>query len=161
MEEQNINQQSLREILDTCGTYTGLTLGTSMKPLIHQQRDNIIVVKNEGRLKKYDVPVYVTKKGKYIMHRVIKVCSDHYVIVGDNLTNREYVTDDMICGVLAGFYKKGKHYVDCNNSKLYKLYSRVWVALLPIRPFLLLFPRGASWIKRHIFKTGDKAVEKK
>jgi hypothetical protein len=147
--------KSLKEILETTGKYTGLTMGTSMKPLIHHQKDNIIVVKNKGRLKKYDVPVYVTPKGKYIMHRVIKVCDDHYVIVGDNLLTREYVTDDMICGVLVGFYKNGKHYVDCEKSVLYKIYSRVWVALLPIRPLLLLPSRAFGWIKRHIFKKGD------
>ena len=128
--------KSIKEILDTYGKYTGLTMGTSMKPLIHEQRDNIIVVKNKGRLKKYDVPVYVTKQGKYIMHRIVE----------------EYVTDDMICGVLVGFYKDGKKYIDCQNSKAYKIYSKIWVALLPVRPFILLFPRGINWIKRHIFK---------
>ncbi len=137
--------QSIKEILDTYGKYTGLTMGTSMEPLIHEQQDNIIVVKNKGRLKKYDVAVYVTPQGKYIMHRVVKVCDDHYVIVGDNLLKKEYVTDDMICGVLVGFYKKGKKYM---------IYSKIWVALLPIRPAILLFPRGVNWIKRHIFKKG-------
>lgn len=156
-----MEEKSIKEILDSYGQYTGLTMGTSMEPLIHQQKDNIIVVKNNGRLKKYDVPVYVTPAGKYIMHRVIKVCDDHYVIVGDNLLKKEYVTDDMICGVLVGFFKNGKHYVDCQKSTLYKIYSRVWVALLPIRPFILLFPRGVRWIKRHILHRGDNAVETK
>ncbi len=146
---------SLKEILDAYGKYTGLTMGTSMKPLIHHQKDNIIIVKNKGRLKKYDVPVYVTPQGKYIMHRIVRVCDDHYVVVGDNLLKKEYVTDDMICGVLVGFYKNGKHYVDCCNSKLYKLYSRVWVALLPVRPAILFVPRCFGWIKRHLFKRGD------
>lgn len=86
------------------------------------------------------------------MHRIVEVCDDHYVIVGDNLTKKEYVTDDMICGVLVGFYKDGKKYIDCQNSKAYKIYSKIWVALLPVRPFILLFPRGINWIKRHIFK---------
>lgn len=148
--------KSIKEILDTCGKYTGLTMGSSMEPLIHQQRDNIIVVKNNGRLKKYDVPVYVAKNGKYIMHRIIKVCDDHYIIVGDNLLRKEYVTDDMICGVLVGFYKNGKHYVDLEKSKVYKIYSRLWVALLPIRPVLLLFTRGIGYIKRHLFKRGEQ-----
>lgn len=156
-----MSEQSIKEILDTYGQYTGLTMGTSMRPLIHQQRDNIIVVKNKGRLKKYDVPVYVTPQGKYIMHRIIKVCDDHYVIVGDNLLKKEYVTDDMICGVLVGFFKNGKHYIDCKKSKLYKLYSRVWVALLPVRPAIFFVRRGFGWIKRHIFKIGDNTVETK
>lgn len=143
---------SIKEILDKTGLYTGLTMGNSMEPLIHQQRDNIIVVKNKERLKKYDVPVYLTKSGKYVMHRIIKVCDDHYVIIGDNRTEREYVTDDMICGVLAGFYKNGKRYVDCQKSKSYKLYSRVWVALLPVRPALQLVNRGVNFMKRRVFK---------
>ncbi|MDD6659231.1 MAG: S24/S26 family peptidase [Eubacteriales bacterium] len=152
--------KSIKEILDTYGKYTGLTMGTSMQPLIHQQRDNIIVVKNKGRLKKYDVPVYVTPQGKYIMHRVIEVHDDHYIIVGDNLTNREYVTDDMICGVLVGFYKNGKKYIDCTASKWYKLYSKIWVALLPVRPALLFIPRCINKIKRIFSSLGGKKDEK-
>lgn len=143
---------SIREILDKTGTYTGLTMGTSMWPLLHQQRDNIIVVKPKERLKKYDVALYVTSYGKYIMHRVIEVHDDHYIITGDNLLKREYVTDDMICGKLVGFYKNGKKYIDCENSKLYKLYSRVWVALRPVRPAIMLLHRGLAFVKRKVLK---------
>jgi hypothetical protein len=139
---------SIKEILNTYGKYTGLTSGTSMLPLLHQGKDNIIVIKPEERLKKYDVALYVTSYGKYIMHRVIEVHDDHYVITGDNLMAKEYVTDDMICGKLVGFYKNGKHYVDCENSKIYKAYSRVWVALKPFRPFIIYFRRGVGFIKR-------------
>lgn len=147
--------KSIKEILDTFGTYTGMTMGRSMRPLIHQGRDNIIVVKNKERLKKYDCPVYVTENGKYIMHRVVEVHDDHYIIVGDNLLKREYVTDDMICGVLVGYYKRGKHYVDCQKSIPYKLFSRIWVALLPVRPAIFLLKKPYGWIKRHMFKRGS------
>lgn len=143
---------SIKEILDTCGQYTGLTVGTSMNPLIHHQKDNIIVVKNHERLKKYDVPVYQGKNGQYIMHRIVEVHPDHYVIIGDNLMVKEYVTDDMIVGKLVGFYKNGKHYIDCENNKLYKLYSRVWVALYPVRPVYHFARRCLSFVKRRILK---------
>ncbi|MDE6768070.1 MAG: hypothetical protein K2J35_07720 [Eubacterium sp.] len=83
------------------------------------------------------------------------MCENHYVIVGDNLLRKEYVTDDMICGVLVGFYKNGKRYIDLQKSVAYKIYSRIWVALLPVRPALLLIPRGIGYIKRHLFKKGD------
>ena len=140
---------SIKEILDTFGKYTGLTSGTSMLPLLHQGKDNIIVVKPEERLKKYDVALYVTDKGKYIMHRVVEVHDDHYIITGDNLLAKEYVTDDMICGKLVGFYKNGKHYVDCESSKLYLAYSRIWVALKPLRPALLFVRRFTGFV-RHV-----------
>ncbi len=139
---------SIKEILDTYGKYAGLTSGTSMLPLLHQGKDNIIVVKNTERLKKYDVALYVTPQGKYIMHRVVEVHDDHYIITGDNLLAREHVTDDMICGKLIGFYKNGKHYVDCENSKAYKAYSRIWVALRPLRPALLFGRRCTGFARR-------------
>lgn len=143
---------SIKEILEKCGTYTGLTKGTSMRPLLHQGKDNIIVVKPDGRLKKYDVALYTDKTGKYILHRVIEVHEDHYIITGDNLLMREYVTDDMVCGKLVGFFKNGKKYIDCENNKLYKAYSRIWVALRPIRPlYLKLFGYGVA-IKRRVLK---------
>ena len=143
---------SIKECLEQTGKYTGLTMGTSMRPIIHQQRDNIIVVKNTERLKKYDVAVYQLKSGKYVMHRVVEVHDDHYIIVGDNLKMREYVTDDMVCGRLIGYYRKGKRYIDCDNNKFYRLYSRIWVALMPIRPVFIFMNRCIVWFENHILK---------
>ena len=111
----------------------------------------------QGRLKKYDVPVYRTPGGKYIMHRIVQVRPEDYVIIGDNRLQKEYVTDDSICGVLAGFYKDGKRYVDCQNSRRYRLYSRVWVALYPVRPLIMFVHKGCGWIRRHIFKRGERS----
>lgn len=151
MEEFN----SIREILEKNGKYTGLTRGTSMRPIIHQGRDNIIVVKPEGRLKKYDVPVYQSKSGKYIMHRIVEVHDDHYIIIGDNLKTKEYVTDDMIVGKLVGYYRKGKRYIDCDNNKLYRLYAKIWVGLYPIRSFTMFVNRCFAFIDRRILKRED------
>ena len=67
------------------------------------------------------------------MHRIIEVRENDYVVLGDNLLTKEYVTDDMICGKLVGFYKNGKKYIDCENNRLYKFYSKVWVSLFPVR----------------------------
>ena len=150
---------SIKEILNKHGTYTGLTSGTSMLPLLHQGKDNIIVVKPEGRLKKYDVAVYVTENGKYIMHRVVEVHDDHYIFIGDNLLAKEYVTDDMVCGKLVGFYKNGKHYIDCKNSKIYKAYSKFWVKFKPLRPVLLFFRRGFGFL-RHLPKRLIRKLKK-
>lgn len=144
--------QSIKEVLEKNGKYTGLTMGTSMRPIIHQRRDNIIVVKPEGRLKKYDVPVYVTKSGKYVMHRIIEVHDDHYIIMGDNLNTKEYVTDDMIIGRLIGYYRKGKKYIDCDNNKLYRAYSKLWVALIPFRPFTMFINRCVWYVEKKILK---------
>ena len=148
-----MENKSVREILDTYGKYTSMTAGRSMWPLLHEHKDNIIVIKPEGRLKKYDVALYESPDKKYIMHRVVEVHDDHYIITGDNLLAKEYVTDDMVCGVLAGFYKNGKHYIDCQKSKLYMAYSKIWVALRPVRPAILFAERAFGFIKRKIFRS--------
>lgn len=147
---------SVKEILEKTGSYTGLTKGVSMRPMIHQGRDNIIVVKNTERLKKYDVPVFQLKNGKYVMHRIIEVHDDHYITMGDNLKTREYVTDDMICGKLVGYFKKGKRYIDCDNNKIYRLYSRLAVALIPVRPLTIFVNRCFAYIENHFVKRNKK-----
>lgn len=147
---------SIKEILDKTGKYCGLTQGISMRPIIHSGRDTIVVVKNHERLKKYDVPVYQLKSGKYVMHRIIEVHYDHYIIVGDNLTNREYVTDDMICGKLVGYFRRGKKYIDCDKNKLYRLYAHIWVALMPIRPLTIFMNRCVCYIENHFLKRNDR-----
>ncbi len=153
--ENKINDfDKMAEILNKTGIYSGLTSGTSMEPLIHHQKDTIIVTKVNGRLKKYDIPVYKGKNGKMIMHRIVKVCDNHYVIQGDNTNYTEYVTDDMIIGRLSGFYKNGKKYIDLEKNKAYKLYSKIWVAILPLRPVTMFINRGIRFIKRRILKRG-------
>ncbi len=142
--------KSIKQALEENGIYSGLTSGISMEPLIHHQRDTVIIVKPEERLKKYDIPVYILPSGKYVMHRVVEVFDDHYTIVGDNLLKREYVTDDMIIGKLVAFYKNGKRYIDLETNKAYKLYSKIWVALLPLRALYYYPNRFVKRVKRVI-----------
>ena len=147
-----MEQETIREIIDRCGRYTSFTSGYSMFPLIVNQRDNIIVVKPEGRLKKYDIALYERPNGSYVLHRVVEVHDDYYIIVGDHCSYKEKVTDDMICGVLDGFYKNGKKYVDCRNGKGQLLYAKIWVALAPLRPLLFFAERCVRFIKRRVFR---------
>lgn len=131
----------IEDVVDKQGFYAGTTAGVSMYPMLRHRRDTIVVKPVDGRFKKYDVPVYKSN-GKYIMHRVIKVLPDEYIIRGDNCTNKEHVTDDMIIGRLDEFYRNPK---DVTSDKLknlkpvnmegwkYKLYSRLIVKSYPIR----------------------------
>ena len=82
------------------------------------------------------------------MHRIVSVKPDHYIIIGDNLLRKEYVTDDMIIGVLRGFYKNGRRYVDLDKNRFYKLYSRLWVALYPLRPLYVYGKRAVRKLIR-------------
>lgn len=125
------DKRQIEDILKEDGMYVSTTWGVSMYPMLRNRRDTIIVKPYEGRLEKYDVPLY--KRGtNYILHRIIEVRPESYVIRGDNCIPKEYdINDEKILGVLTGFYR-GSKYVDMNGWK-YKCYSRVWVAIYPIR----------------------------
>ena len=152
LSENNSEIQDFVVAINKFGFYSCYTKGTSMEPLIHHQRDKIVVKKAEGELHKYDIPLYPNSNGKIVMHRIVKVCDDHYEIYGDNTKVREYVKKDQVIGRLVGFYKNSKKYIDLEKNKLYKLYSRIWVAILPLRPLTMFINRGIRYIKRHVFK---------
>lgn len=124
-------KKQIEDVLREEGVFVGTTAGSSMYPMLKNRRDTIIIRPYEGRLKKYDVPLY--KRGdKYILHRIIKVLPDSYIIRGDNCIRKEYgITDGQILGVLDGFYRKGKE-VDMEGAA-YRMYVRVWCALFPLR----------------------------
>lgn len=138
----------IEEVLASQGVYISTTSGVSMYPMLRDRQDTIIIRPVSGRLKKYEVPLY--RRGEdYVLHRIVKVTPEGYVICGDNCLNREYqVTDGEIIGVLRGFYR-GDREVDMNGCG-YRLYYRFWVAVYPVRYVVkrgwMLVKRGLKWI---------------
>lgn len=110
--------------------------GDSMMPLIKQDRDLLIIEPVHGRLKKYDVPLYKRDNGQYVLHRILKVREQDYVICGDNRWSKEYgITDKHIIGVLTAVVRDGKE-ISVNDRK-YKLYVHLWCDLFPVRAFVV------------------------
>lgn len=122
---------TIEESLCINGYYASTTAGTSMYPLLRHRRDNIVVRPCNGRLKKYDVPLYKVGE-KYVLHRIIKVLPDGYVICGDNCINKEYnIKDENILGVLTEVYRNNKK---INMDGLpYKIYVRMCRFFYPLR----------------------------
>ena len=124
---------NIEEILKRDGVYVSTTSGISMSPMLRDRRDTIVVTPVAGRLKKYDVALY--KRGdSYVLHRVIKVLPDSYIIRGDNCIAREYgITDSDVLGVLTDFYRGNRK--KSMNTLGYKLYSRLIIAVHPLVSF--------------------------
>ena len=73
---------TFEEMLADYGMIAYTTKGRSMEPLFHQGRDIVIISPPNGRLKPMDVALY--RRGKaYVLHRVIEVTEDGYLIRGD------------------------------------------------------------------------------
>ena len=82
------------------------------------------------------------KRGsKYILHRVLKVLPNGYLIAGDNNAFIERdVTDDMILGVMTRVIRNGKSITPDNFW--YKCYVHLWCDCWPVR--IALF-RGRAY----------------
>ena len=138
---------TIEDMIAQRGQYVSTTAGVSMFPMLRNRRDTVVISPVNGRLKKYDVPLYRRKSdGAYVLHRIIEVRDNSYVARGDNCFNKEYdIEDSQIVGVLTEFYRGNRHVV-C-NSRGFRIYSRFAVAIHPLQMLLL---RIHSHVKRMI-----------
>lgn len=143
------NDKSLEQAIAEEGKIVLTTAGVSMKPLLGNRRDTVIILPANGRLKKYDVPLY-RRREECVLHRIVRVLPESYVICGDNCESYEYdITDDNIIGVLSAFYRKDKYYTV--NDWRYKLYSVYIVKSFPVRMLFRKARRKLARIYRRIF----------
>ena len=139
---------TFEEVINRDGRLVFTNAGTSMRPLIKQGRDVLIIEKPVFPLAKYDVPLYKRESGQYVLHRIVALRGDGYVTRGDSRLHREYgVTDDMIIGVLTAVSRDGKE-TDINSGKM-RLYSRLIVALFPLRAPFMFVSRLVRKIIKH------------
>ncbi len=138
---------SLEEYLKKNGTLTYTFKGTSMNPLLKQGRDLYTVMsKTVIRCKKNDVVLYRKSAHTYVLHRVVEVRSNDYVIQGDNCIMKEYgISDEDIIGVMTSFTHKGKRYLVTDWR--YLCYVQIWKVFHPI---ISVLKRISSSIRRHI-----------
>ncbi len=133
---------TFEEILEQDGVLVYTNVGTSMMPLLRQRKDLIEIRRQDGRCRKYDVILY-KRRGKYILHRILKVFPDGYLIAGDHCTFVERdVTDEMILGVMTKVIRNRKTITP--NNIWYKMYVHLWCDFYPIRMIII---RGKYYIK--------------
>lgn len=145
-----MNKSTFEEELQKNGRLIYTNVGVSMLPLLRQNRDLMIIEKPTGRLKKYDCPLYKRDDGHYVLHRILKVRENDYVICGDNCWQREYgITDDNIIGVLTAVVRDGKTILVADWR--YRLYVHIWCDFFWVRYVLLRFKNLLVRLKRKLF----------
>ena len=142
-----MRKTSLEEELRSGNTCVSTTVGDSMEPMLRNRRDTIVLKPVTGALKRYDLPLYRRPNGQYVLHRILHVKKDGYVICGDNRWWKEYpVPQDWILGVVIEFYRGEKHiYV---TDWKYRLYVHLWCDLFWARA-------GFLWM-RHLILRGKR-----
>ena len=141
-----MNKSTFEEEIEKSSKIIYTNVGDSMMPFIKQGRDVLVISRAEGRLKRYDVPLYKRDSGQYVLHRILKVRENDYVICGDNRWNREYgITDRHIIGVLTGIIRDGRE-IPVTDRK-YRIYVHLWCDFFPVRAF---FIRIRQFLKRRL-----------
>lgn len=120
--------------LETQESAAFFTRGASMRPLLRTHKDIVVIAKPKHPLNVKDVALYRVKgSDKLVLHRVIGIKDDvTYITRGDNTYHKEYVPKDQVVGVMTAVYRGGK-YIDCKNSKGYKVYVWLNKVFYPVR----------------------------
>lgn len=91
--------------------------GISMLPMLRQGLDSVEISAAPPRLKKYDLPLYRRPDGHFVLHRVVDIKSDGYVMCGDNQQIREYgVQPEWILALMTGFYR-GEQFISADDPR--------------------------------------------
>ena len=113
----------IKEAFDNGEEFNLITAGTSMLPMLRDRKDTVVLQKKNGKLKKYDLPLYKRADGSFVLHRIVGIGKEGYILSGDNHDLKEYpVTDEQIIAVVTAYIKDGKRI--STNSLGYKIYCR-------------------------------------
>ena len=144
--------QRIEDELEKHGTYATNTKGISMRPLFKTHRDAVVLKSVDREIKKYDIVLYTDATDRYILHRVIGIRDDVFIIRGDNTFKKEYVDKRRVIAYVVSFNRKGKHHSAKDFG--YKLYCRVWNFIYPVRFVCHKVRTLLGKIKRNLLKRG-------
>ena len=155
---EQIEKQTIEEVLLSHGKYIGPTVGVSMLPMLKNRRDTIVVLPKTERLKRLDVALY--KRGDaYVLHRVLQPIEGGYIIRGDNCYSDENVPENAVIGVLSEFFRKGKHFY-CTDKKYLKYAEKRLKTYKIRRFFVLLKAKCRNGAKRVLYAFGLRKKRK-
>lgn len=147
-----MTEKTIAEALREDGFYVSTTSGSSMRPMLRDRRDRVVLraVKEGEILKKWDLPLYLTPDGRYILHRIIAVRRGGYITRGDNTYQKERVPQEWVLGYVTEFYRKNRHV--CTDSRRYRFYAAFWNLIYPVRFLVWKVRCFAIAVGRRLFR---------
>ena len=121
-------------------TVTLLLRGRSMRPFLEDGRD-IAVLTAVKEIRKGDPVLAEDRPGHYVLHRIVDISGSNITLRGDGNTCTEHCTTADIKASVKGFYRKGRKTLDRTDGLKWRVYSWIWMRLLPIRRYLLAIHR--------------------
>lgn len=149
---------TIQEVVSKGREATFIPHGISMKPMLTGGRDEIILVKPEFPLKRYDLPLYLRANGMVVLHRIVDIKEKdgrlEYIMRGDNTWTLEHgIYEENIVAVVTRFRRNGKWFSVTDPG--YMRYVRLWDAVFPLRKavrWCIRLPfRAVRKLKRMLF----------
>lgn len=111
---------TINETLNKGETFSFMPNGISMLPTIVGGRDPVTIKKPDSKLKKYDIILYRRKSGQFVLHRIVGVEDNSYILCGDNEARKEKnIPHECVIGVVTKYIQNGKC-VDVGSKKFYR-----------------------------------------
>lgn len=112
--------------------------GYSMRLFVEHERDSVVLAPVTRPLRRYDVVLAEVAPQLYVLHRIIRVEGDDITLMGDgNIRGTEHCRRQDVIGLAIGFKRKGREKMDSTDALKWRIYSRLWVPLLPLRRYIL------------------------
>lgn len=116
----NVLYPVIADVISKGDLFSMTVKGNSMFPLLRDERDTVYFSSLEGRkIRRGDIVLHERRNGKFIMHRVYKVCNDGTLsIVGDNQAQIEHgVEPSQLRAYVPFVIRKGKK-INCEKGAL-------------------------------------------
>lgn len=110
--------------------------GSSMRPFLQDGRDKALLTKVTAPKTGDPVLAEITPN-RYVLHRIVKIDGRNVTLLGDGNTVPEQCQMEDLRASVIGFYRKGNNSLDRTDGWKWKIYSRLWMTLRPIRRWLL------------------------
>lgn len=134
--------------LEEEGTVKIPARGNSMVPLFRHGRDQVTLRGVQGKtLNKYDMILYRRPNGGYVLHRIVGMREDGYILRGDAQLWDEYpVRREWVIARVEEF-RRGVRSCTCTDLG-YRAYSVIWVNTVWVRRGLAKLRSGLGRLKR-------------
>ena len=122
----------LRELTEQGKEVNLLIAGNSMSPFLKHQRDTVVFKKPERELRRGDMVFYQRLTGQFVLHRIWKVKSDGFYIVGDAQSEIEGpVKREQIFAIVIKAQRNGK-WIESGDFS-WEFFEHVWIRIVPFR----------------------------
>lgn len=142
----SIEHEGIAEALSEQGFVLVPFKGTSMMPLLRQDRDSVVIVAAEpSELRPMDVVLFHDEAtGHYVLHRLVASDADTLTTLGDHCVACERFPKERLVGRLSGIYRDERQL--SLDAPAYRTYVTLWCRPWRLRVRLVRLWRAA---RRH------------